>query len=262
MLVEARDLWFAYTQGCYVLRGASLAAERGEVVAVVGPTGCGKTTLLLLLAGLLKPERGVVLLDGRPLHQQLPEARRRIGLLLQNPDDQLFNPTVYDEIAYALRTMGLPEEAVEERVRDTAERLGLTSLLDKPPYKLSMGQKRLVALASILVYQPDILLLDEPTTFLDAHGVELVEHVLEEQRSHGLAIVATHDLDLVLSHADKACRLRNGRLECMTPARLLEEELEKPTTPVPRSLRILATTCLGTPAETAKKLREHTRSKP
>ncbi|KSW12068.1 energy-coupling factor ABC transporter ATP-binding protein [Pyrodictium occultum] len=240
-VVEARGVWFEYSRGSPVLRGASLRAGPGEVVALAGPTGSGKSTLLLILAGLLRPSRGEVLLDGRPLWSQLPGARRRIGLLFQNPDDQLFNPTVYDEIAYALRGLGLPGRVIEERVERVARRLGIQGLLSRPPYRLSVGQRRLVALASILVYDPDVLLLDEPTANLDRAGVEKLFSIVREAAARGKTVImASHDLDAVLELSTKTCMVREGALDCHPTLEALAEGLFEDTSlPIPISMRLL-----------------------
>lgn len=240
--IEARGVWFSYSSGAHVLRGASLKASGGEAVAVVGPTGSGKTTLLLILAGLLAPERGEVLLDGAPLSSQLPGARRRIGVLFQNPEDQLFNATVYDEIAYALRRLGLSERAVEARVHDVASRLGVQGLLDRPPFRLSAGQKKLVALASILVYDPDILILDEPTANLDGQGFSLVTRVILESLGQGKVVVfSTHDIDSIVAMASRVCAFtKPGIMECMDAYKAVSTGLpEKAGLPTPLTLKAL-----------------------
>lgn len=240
--IEARDLWFSYSGGVHVLRGASLKASGGEAVAVVGPTGSGKTTLLLLLAGLLTPEKGEVLLDGAPISSQLPRARRRIGILFQNPDDQLFNATVYDEIAYALRRLGADERVIEDRVHAIARRLGIEDLLSRPPFKLSVGQKKLVALASILVYDPDILILDEPTSSLDGPGFDMVTRIVLESLEQGKAVVfSTHDVDSIIAMASKVCAFtKPGSLECMDAYEAISTQLlEKAGLPTPLTLKAL-----------------------
>ena len=229
-----------------VLHGVSLSAGPGEAVALLGPTGSGKTSLLMVLAGLLEPSRGTVLLDGKPLRGQLPAARRRIGIVFQNPADQFFNPSVYDEIAYALRTMGLDEHVVKERVLRVAERLGIEKLLDRHPSRLSGGQQRLVALASVLVYEPEILLLDEPATYLDARGVGTLLEVLgEHRRRGGTVVLATHSIDLVLEIGARAYVLRDGRLEAvLRPSDFSSRDiLRRLPLHLPYSLRLLAERC-------------------
>ncbi len=212
MWLEARNIWFSYERGRPVLRGATLRLERG-VYALVGETGSGKTTLLLILAGLLKPDEGEVLVGGERLDGEKPEHRRLIGVAFQDPDAQLFNPTVYDEIAYALRTLGLSEAEVREKVEAVAERLGIRGLLDRPPYELSMGQRRLVALASVLVYEPRFLLLDEPLTFLDPGTAARVACVIREWGGEGAVLIATHNVEAALLLADRLLVLRGGVVE-------------------------------------------------
>ncbi|MCX8176148.1 MAG: energy-coupling factor ABC transporter ATP-binding protein [Candidatus Bathyarchaeota archaeon] len=210
MLLKVENVYFRYPGGIDVLRGASFFVNRGEVIAILGSNGSGKTTLLMVAAGLLNPSKGVVLLDNKPLKNQLPEARRRIGLVFQDPDDQLFNSTVYDEIAFTLRQI-LPFEEVDKKVVEVAERFRLSNLLNKPPYKLSIGEKRMVTLASILAYNPEVLLLDEPTANLSLKSVEEVEKVVVEAKDAGKAVVvASHDIEFVAKVANRVYILNNG----------------------------------------------------
>ncbi len=211
MLLKVEKVRFKYPGNVEVLRNASFNVDRGEVVAIIGSNGSGKTTLLLIAAGLLKPDSGLVLLDGEPLEKQLPEARRRIGLLFQDPDDQLFNPTVYDELAFTLRQLLSSEEEVKAKVSIFAEKFRLKGLLDKPPYRLSVGEKRRVTLASILIYDPDVLLLDEPTANLSSKSVEEVEQVVLEASEAGKAVVITsHDVEFVAKLANRVYVISNG----------------------------------------------------
>ncbi len=211
MKLKVEDVAFSYPGGVEVLKKASFSVGKGEVVAIIGPNGSGKTTLLMISAGLLKPKRGRVLLDGEPLEKQLPEARRKIGLVFQDPDDQLFNPTVYDEISFAPRQLLPSKEEVRNVVFKVAEELGIKHLLDRPPYKLSVGEKRKVALASVLVYNPEILLLDEPTANLSASFVEELEQIIMEKRRLGKAIVvASHDVEFIARVADRVYVLSRG----------------------------------------------------
>lgn len=224
MPLEARRVTFSYRPGAPILRDASISVEPGEVRALLGPTGSGKTTLLLILAGLLKPQGGTVLLEGEQLDGEKPEHRRMIGVVFQDPDAQLFNPTVYDEIAYALRTLGLPEDEVRARVAMVAERLGVRGLLERPPYELSMGQKRLVAIASVLVYEPRYLLLDEPLTFLDPETALRVACTVRRAAEGGAGVlIATHNVEAALLLADKLYTLRDGVISEAGAPELLEE---------------------------------------
>jgi len=213
LLLSVNSVYFEYPGGFEVLRGASFTVARGEVVAIVGPNGSGKTTLLLIASGLLEPKSGEVLFDGLPLKRQLPWVRRRIGFVFQDPDDQLFNPTVFDELAFTLRQLLGSEEEVRRRVEECAEKFKLNHLLDRPPYKLSVGEKRRVALASILIYDPDLLVLDEPTANLSSKSVDEVVEVIKEAKERLKAVLITsHDVEFVARVADRVYVLNGGRL--------------------------------------------------
>ncbi len=230
-MLEFKDLWFKYSEE-YILKGVSGKVEWGKALAIVGPTGCGKSTLLFVLSGLLKPERGVVRLDGGEIK------KKDVGLLFQTPDDQLFNPTVFDEIAYSLRTMGIGENEVKKKVAEIAQYLGIEGLLHKKPHKLSVGQKKLVALASVLVYDPPVLLLDEPSTNLDARSLEKIRRVMADwKKSNRIVIFSTHDPDFALEMADEICELEGGVLKCMDLEEFIDELLSN-RTPLPLSLSL------------------------
>ncbi|AKT34165.1 ABC-type cobalt transport system, ATPase component [Pyrobaculum sp. WP30] len=211
-VLRASGLEFGY-HGEPVLRGVELSVSEGEVVAIYGPTGSGKTTILLLLAGLLRPWRGEVYIMGERLDERtLPQIRRLIGISFQNPDDMFFNSTVLDEIAYTSARMYGADVGLKA-ARDIAEKLGISHILNKPPYKLSGGQKRLVALAAAVVHQPKLLLLDEPSTYLDEESTERVIKLFKELKSRGTAVlVATHDAEFICRIADKSYLLTGGRL--------------------------------------------------
>jgi len=244
LVLAARGVWFGYARGEPVLKGLDFEAHGGEVVAVLGPMGSGKTTLLMVLAGLLPPWRGVVQVGGLPAGS--PGARRLVGLLFQSPDDQLFNPTVEEEIAYALLSAGVPRGEALEAAREAARRLGIEGLLGKRPRRLSYGQRKLVALASILVYRPRVLLLDEPLSNLDAQAAErMLDAIRRHVEEGGLAVVATHDIDLVLEASTRTCLLLDGRLSCAETRRLLRSGLPRVPARRPVTLRALAALCRG-----------------
>lgn len=236
-MLECRDLRVSYPGAGVVLRGVTLRLKRGEIVFVIGPNGAGKTTLLLTLAGLLKPDRGEVLLDGRSLWEQIPGARIRIGLLFQNPDDQLFNPTVRDELLFTLNQLSLTESEKRERIEKLAHALSIAHLLNRSVFALSAGEKKRVALASILVYEPEILLLDEPTANLDPFSTFLLLSIVCSARSEGKAIlIATQDIALAESLADRVILLSEGVLVWEGKPPLPPEVLEKTgmlTQPIP-----------------------------
>ncbi len=211
MLLKLEGIYFKYPGEVEVLKGANLSVDRGEVVALVGPVGSGKTTLLMIAAGLLEPERGAVFLDDKPLRDQLPEARERIGLVFQNPDDQIFNSTVYDELAFALRQIYSSTAEVDRIVRKVAEEFNITHLLNRPPYRLSMGEKRIVTLASIIAYNPDILLLDEPTANVSLKMIEVIKSVVDEfKQSNKAAVIASHDVEFIAEVSDRVYVISNG----------------------------------------------------
>jgi cobalt/nickel transport system ATP-binding protein len=212
--LQLRDVWFRYSgEEDYVLKGVGLELRESELVVVRGPNGSGKTTLILVAAGLLRPERGEVLLEGKPIYEQLPLARRKIGVTFQDPDDQFFNATVYDEIAFALRQLKICEDEVRTRVTEIARELGIEYLLSKLPYRLSGGEKVKVALASVLVYEPEILLLDEPTAYLTPETKDEVIELLKKLRGERRSIlIATNDPDITKHGVDRIVRIANGKL--------------------------------------------------
>lgn len=230
MLLEVREVSYRYPGGNKVLDKVSYFANRGEVVAIIGPNGAGKTTLLLISAGLLKPERGVVFLDGVKIEDQMPHVRRKIGFVFQNPDDQIFNPTVYDELAFSIRQIISDRKKISKMVYEIAERLALMNVLDKQPYKLSIGEKRLVTMASVLIYEPELLILDEPTSNLSGKSINIIENVINEEKCKGKCIVlSSHNIEFVARVADRVYVLNNKSLyggydkrEILTDARIMK----------------------------------------
>ncbi len=206
---EVRGLRYRYPEGREALCGLDLEVFEGEALVILGPNGAGKSTLLLSLAGLLKPE-GRILYRGRPL-QGLGDPRRlEIGFLFQDPDDQLFSLTVFEDVAFGPRQMGLLEEEVARRVREALDRVGLKGFEERSPHHLSFGEKRRAALATVLSMKPRVLLLDEPTSNLDPRArrqfVELMRGLAETK------VLATHDLELAYEVADRVVLLYRGRV--------------------------------------------------
>ncbi len=194
-LLKLVNIWYKYPgTDQYALKNIDLELYRGKTYLVTGPNGAGKSTLLMIMAGLLKPVKGQVLFRDKPLDEQIPSIRRFFGLLFQNPEDMLFNPRVYDEIAFALRQLLRDEEEVREKILGIIGELGIPqNILDKPVHMLSYGEKKLVALASILVYDPLIILLDEPYTNLADKYIEKINKYVLRARENGKTIViASH----------------------------------------------------------------------
>jgi len=207
---EARDLGCTYPGEIEALCGLNLSIEAGEKVAFLGANGSGKSTLLRLMDGLAFPSRGQLLAFGHPLSEELLcdgdfafSFRRRVGLVFQDPDVQLFSATVGEEVAFGLLQLGLPREEMEDRLRAGLALLGIEHLRERPPYRLSTGEKKKVALASVLALEPQVLLLDEPTAGLDPKAQSwLVDFLGEWHREDRTLITATHDLDILEEIAD------------------------------------------------------------
>ena len=231
-LFEFRDVWFDY-DGIAALQGLSLSMERGERLALVGANGSGKSTMLRLLDALCFPARGEISFEGQSLTTRLLQDdafalpfRRRVGLVFQNPDVQLFNPTVFDEVAFAPLQLGWPREQLMARVEQTLELMGIANLRERPPYRLSGGEKKRVALCSVLVLDPDVLLLDEPTATLDPRSQSQLIDLIQQWRGSAKTIVtATHQLEIVEDIADRLVVLEAGRVSATgTPTEILANQ--------------------------------------
>ncbi|WP_455278044.1 energy-coupling factor ABC transporter ATP-binding protein [[Eubacterium] cellulosolvens] len=211
MLLRVDKIRFEYPGGPEVLSEATFSADKGEIVSIIGSNGSGKTTLLMVAAGLLDPSKGMVYVEDKPLRKQLPKIRSRIGLVFQEPDDQLFNPTVYEELAFALRQILDSVDKVDERVQKITEKFDLKRIIDKPPYKLSIGEKRIVTLASVIAYDPEILLLDEPTANLSSGPIKSIKEILQDAKKSGkVVVIASHDVEFVASVSDRIYVLDKG----------------------------------------------------
>jgi cobalt transport protein ATP-binding subunit len=229
---------FTYPDGQVALREVSLEVLPGETLGLMGPNGAGKSTLLLHLNGLLRGS-GRVSVGGVAVSERtLPEIRSKVGFLFQNPDDQLFMPTVWDDVAFGPRNAGLPKEEVRRRVEEALRVTGMTESAQRPPHHLSLGQKKRVALATVLALDCEALVLDEPTSGLDPRGRrELGQFLstLEQTR-----IVATHDLEFAVELCDRVAVLDGGQIVALgRPAEVLAdaELMERTGLEVPHSLR-------------------------
>ena len=210
-IIEARDLHYVYPDGTFALRGVSLRITHGESVAIIGANGAGKSTFLLHLNGYLTPTSGEIRIGDFPLTKAtLPEIRRTVGMVFQDPDDQLFMPTVFDDVAFGPLNLGLPIPEVERRVVDALEQVGGTHLRNKPPYNLSGGEKKRVAIATVLSMSPDILVMDEPTNGLDPFSRRQLMALLKE--FNHTKIFTSHDLDMVHELCERTIVLHNGEI--------------------------------------------------
>ncbi len=223
-LVEVRALCFTYPDGTPALRGVSFRIAHGEAVALVGANGAGKSTLLQHLNGYLTATRGDVRIgDTRIVRETAALARRAVGMVFQDPDDQLFMPTVAEDVAFGPLNAGLPPAQVEERVAEALRRVGMTHVRERPPYRLSAGEKRAVAIAAVLAMSPDILVMDEPSSNLDPRARRrLIELLRSFEHTR---IVATHDLELVVQVCTRVVVLDDGRVVADGPTRdILDDE--------------------------------------
>jgi len=217
-IVEVGDLHYTYPDGHSALSGVSFRITHGETVAVVGANGAGKSTLLLHLNGCLVPQSGTVRIGDFPLTRKtLQHVRRTVGMVFQDADDQLFMPHVYDDVAFGPLNLGLPPDEVDRRVTNALSTVGALHLKDRPPYRLSGGEKRAVAIASVLSMSPDILVMDEPTSNLDPKSRRQLIELL--RTFHHTVIVATHDLDMVLDLCSRIIVLHRGTVAADGPAR-------------------------------------------
>lgn len=218
--VEVRDLWFAYPDGRETLTGVSLTVHRGERVALLGPNGAGKTSLVLQLNGVLRPDSGTIRIGGTELGPAtLSEIRRRVGVVFQDPDDQLFTPTVGRDVAFGPAHLGLVGEELANRVKEALSYVGLGDAADRSPNRLSLGERRRAAVATVLAMHPEILVLDEPTSNLDPAGRrELVDLVKQLGMT---TIVVTHDLPFALELCPRSMVLHHGQVVADGPTREL-----------------------------------------
>ena len=209
LLVEG--LAFAYPDGHQALFGVDLRIEKGERVALLGPNGAGKTTLVMHLNGIHEPGLGSVSVAGLPVvKDNLREVRRRVGVVFQDPDDQLFMPTVRDDVAFGPANLGLTREEIDQRVERALDQVGMGSFVDRPPHHLSFGQRRRVALATVLAMEPEILVLDEPSSNLDPASRRELADVLRELDI--TVLMVTHDLPYALELCPRAVILSDGAI--------------------------------------------------
>ena len=214
--LEITNLHYEYPDGTPALRGIDLAIGRGERVAVLGPNGAGKTTLMLHLNGLLAPAAGSVVVEGTAVTPDtVARIRQRVGLVFQDPDDQLFMPTVRQDVAFGPANAGMRGDALDQRVHEALREVDMLSSASRPPHHLSLGQRRRVAIATVLASEPDILVLDEPSSNLDPTSRREVAEVL--QRLARTTVMVTHDLSYALQLCERSVILSQGRIVADAP---------------------------------------------
>ena len=217
-LVEARNLTYTYPSSHCGIHDISFRITHGESVAVVGANGAGKSTLLQHLNGFLEPTGGSIRIGDYPItRQNLQTVRRSVGMVFQDPDDQLFMPTVFDDVAFGPLNLGLTPAEAETRVTEALERVGASHLRKRPPYRLSGGEKRTVAIATVLAMAPDILVMDEPSSNLDPMARQRL--IAQLQTFEHTKIIATHDLDMALDLCERTIVLYKGKVTADGPTK-------------------------------------------
>jgi cobalt/nickel transport system ATP-binding protein len=215
-LMDVKSLRHVYAGGTVALDGISLTIQQGVRLAIVGANGAGKTTLLLHLNGLLRPSGGEILMDGYKVGysaKELMEWRKRVGLVLQEPDDQLFASTVYEDVSFGPLNLGLTKKEATQRVDHALVAMGIVHLAQRPPHLLSFGQKKRVAIAGAIAMQPKILVLDEPTAGLDHRGSLSLLEALEQLEAQGTTLIfSTHDVDMAYAFAHQVAVFHAGKV--------------------------------------------------
>lgn len=213
-ILETRSLCYSYGDGTQALKDVCISLEEGKKVALVGPNGAGKSTLMLMFNGILRPGEGEVLFRGRPMSYDsasLRSIRRAVGMVFQNSDDQLFAPTVFQDVAFGPTNLGYSAEKVRRYVGFALQYAGLSGYERRPPHHLSGGEKKRVAIAGILAMEPEVVILDEPTSNLDPASSEEIMEMLDELNYGGKTlIISTHDVDLAYRWADEVVLMKGG----------------------------------------------------
>ncbi|MGP8320798.1 MAG: energy-coupling factor ABC transporter ATP-binding protein [Methanosarcinaceae archaeon] len=215
-ILKTNNLKYSYPDGTVAIDGVNIEVKNGQKITFVGPNGSGKSTLFLLLNGTIKPQEGEVRFNEKSLGydpKSLRDIRKNVGIVFQNSDDQLFAPTVYQDVAFGPVNLDIPMDRVESSVNNTLEYVGLLNLKDKPPHHLSGGQKKRVAIAGVVAMEPDVIILDEPLSNLDPMGADEIIELLNEFNHFGKTIIiSTHDVDLAYSWSDYVYLMSGGKV--------------------------------------------------
>ena len=214
--LETKNLSFTYPDGTKALNNVNLQIKKGEKIAIMGANGAGKSTLFSHFNGLTEPTSGHVEVDGEKIvfeREELLKVRQKVGIVFQDPNDQLFAPTVKEDVAFGPMNLGLDYDEVNNRITEALEMVGMSGFEDKTPHHLSGGQQKRVAIAGIVAMRPEIMILDEPTAGLDPEGVDKVLDILNNLNKEGMSIViSSHDIEMVNQFADKIFVLHNGEI--------------------------------------------------
>lgn len=226
-LIEVENVSFSYPNGFEAVKNVSFNVEAGDNIAIIGQNGAGKTTTVKLLNGLLKPISGNVIVNGDNTKDfTTAQISKKVGYVFQNPDDQIFNNTVFDELAYALKKMGLDQDEVEDRVIAAAELSGVYEELDENPYDLPLSIRKFVTIASVIATDAEVLIFDEPTAGQDVKGLERLSKIISHLINEGRAVITiTHDMEYVVDNFEKVIVMANKEIQKMgTPSNLFFDE--------------------------------------
>lgn len=229
-MLKTKDLCYVYEDGTNALNNINIESTKGRVIGVIGANGSGKSTLFLNLMGILKPSKGSIIYRDNPIKHDksyLREYRKKINIVFQDPDHQIFYSNVFDDIAFALRNMSVDEEIIKKRVMDALEMVGGTGLVNKPVHFLSYGQKKRVAIAGVLVMESEILMMDEPTSGLDPYMTGQIKEIIREISNQKTIIISSHDMDLIYDICDYIYVLSKGTIigEGETKSVFMEDNL-------------------------------------
>lgn len=210
-IIKTDNLFYQYPDSKKGIVDISLSIKSGESIALVGENGSGKSTFLLHLNGILQASRGTIKIGDTLIHDKnLNEIRKKVGMVFQHCDDQLFMPTVYDDVAFGLLNLGVKGNDLDQKVNEALDRVGMLHLKARPPYKLSTGEKKAVAIATVIAMEPEILVMDEPSANLDPYSRRRLINLLKS--FHHTKIIATHDLDMALDVCERTVVLHEGRV--------------------------------------------------
>ena len=216
VMLRLENVYFSYEKGNEILKNISLNIEKGKKTVFLGENGSGKSTLFFLLNGLLKSDKGKIYFNGQKLKyrkKDLENLRKKVGIVFQDPEVQIFAPTVYQEIAYGLQNLGYSDEKIKNRINEASQELDMENIIEKPCHHLSYGQKKRVTIASILAMKPEILILDEPTAWLDFKNItktlKMIDDLCQKEKT---LVISTHDIDFAYEIADYIYILDKGEI--------------------------------------------------
>lgn len=241
IVIKTENLQYIYADGTKALNGIDLEVKKGEKLAIMGPNGSGKSTFFLHLNGVLKPKNGKVYINGKAIdysRKGLIQVRKQVGIVFQDPDNQLFSANVVQEISFGVLNLGFSQEEARLKVEKIIDELNITEFKDKPTHFLSGGQKKRVAIADILVMEPDVVILDEPASALDPKHARMIDSLIDDLSNKGITVIlSTHDVERALIWAERVVLFNEGKIISQgTPEEIFAKDdlleitnLEKPT---------------------------------